>query len=144
MSPWQLLNNLHAVALLLLYPCGFLAIQHQIILTNSTGSSDPDLGNISITMRDSKLSFRCYTFRTIENGIISAELNVKYTDFGPYTNFFKKRINFCELMKNPELDALIYLAFKTVSLDQRNHVFSKCPIKAVRNTLITYMYIFSN
>lgn len=132
MSAWPLLSHLLPIAILLQYLHGFLAIQHQIILTNTTGVSDPDLGNISITMTDSKLSFRCNIFHTIENGIISSELNVKYTEFGPYTNFFKKRVNFCEMISHPNLDALIYLAYKTVSLDQRNHVFSKCPIEAVR------------
>lgn len=135
MSPWPILSHVLVLTVLLLYPNGFCAIQHQIILTNTTGVSDPDLGNISVTMKDSKLSFRCYVLHTIQNGIISAELNVKYTEFGTYTNFFKKRINFCELMDNPSLDTLIYLAFKTVSLDQRNHVFAKCPITAVINTI---------
>lgn len=130
-------------ALVLLQPYGFVAIQHQLILTNTTSVADPDLGNISVTLKDSKLSFCCYTFHTITNGIITAELNVKYTEFGSYSNFFKKSINFCELMVNPNLDTLIYLAFKTVSLDQRNHVFSKCPIKAVIFKFIIQKY-FSN
>lgn len=137
MSRWALLSYLFAVAVLF-YPNGFLAIQHKIILTNLTTAAHPDLGNVSITLKDSMLSYRSFIFHNIENAIISVELNVKYTDHEPYTNFFKKRLNFCEFVANPNIDPLLYLAYKAVVWDQRNHIFTECPIKAVR-----IIYIFN-
>lgn len=140
MSRWALLSYMLAVAALF-YPNGFLAIQHKIILTNLTTAAHPDLGNASITLADSKLSYRSFIFHNIENAIISAELNVKYNDYGPYTNFFKKRLNFCEFLANPNLDPLIYLGYKAVILDKRNHIFTECPIKAVRIIYILNIHL---
>lgn len=131
MSRWLLLSYLFAVVVLL-YPNGFLSIQHKIILTNMTTIVPPNLGNISMTINDTMLSYSCYIFHTIENAIIIADLNVKYTDYGPYTNFFKKRLNFCEFMANPKMDPLLFFAYKAATFDEHNRIFTKCPIKAVR------------
>lgn len=131
MSRRLLLGHLFALAVLL-YPNGFLAIQHKIVLTNITTFAHPNLGNVTISLIDTKLSYSCYIFHTIEMAIISAELNVKYTDYGPYTNFFKKRLNFCEFMNNPSSDPLFYFGYKAAMFDQHNRIFTKCPIKAVR------------
>lgn len=140
MSRCTLLSHLLAVAIIS-YPDSFLAIQHKMVLTNTTTVAHPYLGNVSVTLIDTKLSYICHIFHTIENALISAELNVKYTDNGPYLNFFKKRLNFCEFMVNPNIDPLIYLGYKAVTLDQRNHIFTKCPIKAVRNILLNMFLI---
>lgn len=95
--------------------------------------ADPDYGNISITLIDSKISFYCYNIHIIERAILTVELNVKTTDYGPFTNLYKKRLDICEFFKNPQLEPLVYLAFKAMTQDKRNHIYDKCPVKSVRN-----------
>lgn len=111
---------------------GFLALQHRIIITNITSAVEPNFGNISFTLDHYKLSFFFYNKHIIESAIITAELNVKTTDTGTYTNFFIKRINLCEFLANPKLDPLIYIGYKLITKDKRNHVVTKCPIIAVK------------
>lgn len=107
------------------------AVQHKLVITHMASIADPDYGNISVTLVDSKITIYLYNLHTIENAIITAELNVKTTENGNYTNFFKKRVDYCQLMKHPQQDPLLYLAYKAINLEKRNYIFNECPIKSV-------------
>lgn len=113
---------------------GFQALQHRIIFTNITSAVEPNFGNISFTLVDSKVSFYFYNKHTIANAIMTVELNVKTADYGTYTNFFNKRMNLCEFLANPNLDPLLYIGLKALLKDKRNHIITKCPIKAVKKS----------
>lgn len=128
MSSWNLLYPF-----VLAFFRGYLAVQHQIVLTHMSSVAEPDYGNISITLIDSKMSFYCYNIHAIERAIITVELNVKTTDYGPFTNFYKKRLDICEFLKNPQLEPLVFLGYKAMTRDKRNHIYNKCPVKPVRN-----------
>lgn len=127
MSPCEV----YSVVLLLLHSGGVTAVQHKLIITHLTSIADPDYGNFSVTLVDSKISIYFYNMHTIENAIITAELNVKTTDNRNYTNFFNKRVDFCQFMRNPQQDPLLYLAYKAIMSDKRNYIYTKCPIKSV-------------
>lgn len=129
MSSWKQLYLLLPFVFVLFR--GYAAVQHQIVLTHMSSVADPDYGNISITLIDSKMSFYCYNIHTIEHAIITVELNVKTTDYGAFTNLYKKRLDICEFFKNPQLEPLVFLAFKAMTRDKRNHIYNKCPVKSV-------------
>lgn len=135
MSQSRFLILSHLFALLFLN--GFIAVQHRVILNKIISTVEPNLGNISITLVDSKFSFYFYNKYIIGNAIMSAELNVKTTVDGLYTNLFTKRINVCEFLANPNLDPLIYFGYKALTKDKRNKFFSKCPIKVVKIKIIS-------
>lgn len=131
MSERSLLILSHLFALLFLN--GFLAVQHRITISKITSSVEPNLGNITFTLVDSRFSFFFYNKYIIENAIMSAEMNVKTTVDGIYTNLFTKRLNVCEFLANPNLDPLIYFGYKALTKDKRNKFFSKCPVKVVKS-----------
>lgn len=112
-----------------------IAVQHRLTISKITSSADPNIGNISYTLLDSKFSFYFYNKYIIENAIMSAEMNVKTTVDGMYTNLFTKRMNVCEFLANPNLDPLIYFGYKALTKDKRNKFFSKCPVKVVTTNM---------
>lgn len=125
MSPCQV----HFVSLLLLHN-SVTAVQHKLIITLMESIADPDYGNFSVTLVDSKIANFNNKY-TIENAIITAELNVKTNENGNYTSFFRKRFDFCQFMRNPQQDPLLYMAYKAITMDERNYMCTKCPIKSV-------------
>lgn len=132
MASSQILSQL----LGLLFVNGCMALKHRILITNITSAVEHNFGNISFTLDNSKLSFYFYNKHIIDNAIMTTELNVKTADAGTYTNFFIKRINLCEFLANPNIDPLIYIGYKVLIQDKRNHIISKCPIKAVNKITI--------
>lgn len=141
MSLRRLLVRSHLLALVFLN--SLFAVQHRIIISKITSTVDPNFGNISFTLVDSKFSFYFYNKFIVENAVMSAEMNVKTTVDGMYTNLFTKRLNVCEFLANPTLDPLIYFGYKALTKDKNNKFFTKCPLKVVRYYL-TWVNRFNN
>lgn len=119
--------------LLFLLYIGFCElVQHQIVITNLVSVASPDFGNVSFTVVDSKLSLTAFNKHRIERAIIKIELNLQTSEYEPFTNYMTRSVDLCEAIANPKYEILMYVGYKSIVLDKRNHMFSKCPIKSVR------------
>lgn len=124
MSLWQLLFLLYVGS------CG--SVQHQIVITDLVSVASPDYGNVSITVVDSKVNVSTFNIHRIERAIITVELNLQTSEYGPFTNYMKRTMDLCEALTNPKYEVVMYIAFRSLLRDKRNHLFTKCPIKSVR------------
>lgn len=134
MSLWLLLFLLHSVE----------SVHHQIVITNLVSVASPDYGNISFTVVDSKMSLFTFNIHRIDRAMVKVELNVQTSENGPFTNFMKRTVDLCEAIANPQYDKMMYIVYKTVVLNKRNHMFNKCPIKSVRNKFTRIKTIYRN